>query len=108
DSNRDALRHCPLKTACLPVSPPGRSGKRRRDKDRGQAKVRMSNIEHRISKFYIQYWTCCGFQFGECTPCPSYGRLEPMPGPDGLMASRLLSICAMTWRIEPGNGDWLA
>src|SRR3989442_2608923 len=24
DSNRDALRHCPLKTACLPVPPPGR------------------------------------------------------------------------------------
>src|SRR3989440_6456665 len=25
DSNRDALRHCPLKTACLPVPPPGRA-----------------------------------------------------------------------------------
>src|SRR6266446_3173913 len=23
DSNRDALRRCPLKTVCLPVSPPG-------------------------------------------------------------------------------------
>src|SRR5437588_3292681 len=29
DSNRDALRHCPLKTACLPVSPPGRAQKNR-------------------------------------------------------------------------------
>ena len=25
DSNRDALRHHPLKMACLPISPPGRS-----------------------------------------------------------------------------------
>src|SRR6186997_2271110 len=25
DSNRDALRHHPLKMACLPVSPPGRT-----------------------------------------------------------------------------------
>src|SRR2546430_13091568 len=29
DSNRDALRHCPLKTAGLPVSPPGPAKKRR-------------------------------------------------------------------------------
>src|SRR2546425_715331 len=29
DSNRDALRRCPLKTVCLPVSPPGRVKKGR-------------------------------------------------------------------------------
>src|SRR5690242_17896965 len=100
DSNRDALRHCPLKTACLPVSPPGRREKRRRAVHDGQAKseCRMQN-----SSFSILHSSFCIHQLGECTPFPSYGRLEPMPGPDGLMASRLLSICAMIWRIDPGN-----
>src|SRR5947199_7138865 len=37
DSNRDALRHCPLKTACLPVPPPGRVAKARTPPGRNQA-----------------------------------------------------------------------
>ena len=31
DSNRDALRHHPLKMACLPISPPGRPDRRSED-----------------------------------------------------------------------------
>src|SRR2546421_5503224 len=46
DSNRDALRHCPLKTACLPVSPPGRAQQRkgRIAARRGQPRPTVSPI----------------------------------------------------------------
>src|SRR2546422_11354511 len=44
DSNRDALRHCPLKTACLPVSPPGRVAKARTPPGRNQAEHLASGL----------------------------------------------------------------
>src|SRR5439155_3355195 len=37
DSNRDALRRCPLKTVCLPVSPPGPDRKARAQRAGDQA-----------------------------------------------------------------------
>src|SRR2546430_13228770 len=47
DSNRDALRHCPLKTACLPVSPPGRAQQTRSEEHTSELQS-QSNLVCRL------------------------------------------------------------
>src|SRR5437588_13094115 len=44
DSNRDALRRCPLKTVCLPVPPPGRA-----QQDKLESPPAVGNYAQRVS-----------------------------------------------------------
>src|SRR5256885_8895619 len=48
DSNRDGLRHCPLKTACLPVSPPGQGEEPSGDRGRTPASGSLAPSEIRV------------------------------------------------------------
>ena len=50
DSNRDALRHCPLKTACLPVPPPGRSYRARSPQQSSDPSGRQAPGQHRTRR----------------------------------------------------------
>src|SRR3990172_6774440 len=50
DSNRDALRHCPLKTACLPVSPPGRGSCPRTGRGDGNLPGRKGGVKRDVQR----------------------------------------------------------
>src|SRR3989337_2987818 len=50
DSNRDALRHCPVKTACLPVSPPGRGSCLRTGRGDGNLPGRKGGVKRDVQR----------------------------------------------------------